>query len=917
MNPGAGKTIDLTLGGSDADERNKSNPDGAANGSKTETQKPTIRSTINPATSNNQQGDHGDNGVVQRAEDPAIQASKGSFVVGEPCKRSTEAAVRMKQIYTAGTGGNISIVNDKNNNSNSPVPTPALSGQKRTRDEANAAHVPLVIVDGKQGDNSDTQRDSGGADNSKDSSEMEPAMKKDKAVSMEKDKAVSMEKTQIGRWVTMFERLIDYREKTGDFLVPNRYAADPQLGAWVATQRREYKLFKAGKTKNKLTPDRVQRLSDIGFDWEGTDPRHAPWDYRYKELCDFVEKHGHAQVPARCVSVFPSIQRCLFRFGCHMIPNFSNPRLLLHPTLLPMARWKSLSNWISKQRHDYKLRQKGASQRLSDERMRKLEAIGFQWDPNKLVERPEAFGDENSPKEIIDKTELNSKPAPAMPDEQSVNTQPIAQTIIKPSVAVAEFKERAESRMGPANGAAIEPPDFEIDQGFGAPGADLPGVFGAKQAVMNGVSDLKAIQTTLTASALVADPNELMEAASRNHSMLLRMGLFPNGVIGSATYRAVPGGLLTLPVPVTNNIAFIPVLQNVSGTQVQAASSVARGNAGLANLPPAATATLPNVPVKVAAGIPSAGTDMGPRHGANAVFAVGAQAKVSVIQPSDSSDVHGEATQSKVPPASDSRSLRASSVNVLVERVPGGDSNNRKNDSWERSNQLRESMAPEIEAEVDAILAGSPGSDLPSQSASVSFAGTGGFVERDAVETKVTRQVDASLETHHGSFESSARESAGPSTQRKDTGTRVETHGSRVYEEAQALVGGTRLRQEPSVEVHRGGFEEESRRLMSGNTEQNDNPPEDFDYGGEGGQLTSTEESSVLPHVPLADDLRELRELIKIVQRGVEPETRRPQHDPPPYDNLIESIRSGRRRPTDEDVFQQGRRARRSDPPEG
>jgi hypothetical protein len=34
------------------------------------------------------------------------------------------------------------------------------------------------------------------------------------------------------KWDEMFNRLVEYREKHGDCLVPNRYPEDPQLGSW-------------------------------------------------------------------------------------------------------------------------------------------------------------------------------------------------------------------------------------------------------------------------------------------------------------------------------------------------------------------------------------------------------------------------------------------------------------------------------------------------------------------------------------------------------------------------------------------------------------------------------------------------------------------------------------------------------------
>lgn len=41
------------------------------------------------------------------------------------------------------------------------------------------------------------------------------------------------------KWNHMFMRLVDFKESHGHCLVPNRYASDMALGAWVSTQRRQ------------------------------------------------------------------------------------------------------------------------------------------------------------------------------------------------------------------------------------------------------------------------------------------------------------------------------------------------------------------------------------------------------------------------------------------------------------------------------------------------------------------------------------------------------------------------------------------------------------------------------------------------------------------------------------------------------
>jgi hypothetical protein len=99
------------------------------------------------------------------------------------------------------------------------------------------------------------------------------------------------------RWESMFEKLKAYKQKYGNCLVPNRYEEDRSLGSWVSTQRRHFKLINSSKsTRNSknfhLNEIRIARLSDIGFVWAASDPRHTPWETRFRELCDYKERYG-------------------------------------------------------------------------------------------------------------------------------------------------------------------------------------------------------------------------------------------------------------------------------------------------------------------------------------------------------------------------------------------------------------------------------------------------------------------------------------------------------------------------------------------------------------------------------------------------------------------------------------------------
>mmetsp|Transcript_15771 Transcript_15771/g.23232 ORF Transcript_15771/g.23232 Transcript_15771/m.23232 type:complete len:529 (-) Transcript_15771:1082-2668(-) len=155
------------------------------------------------------------------------------------------------------------------------------------------------------------------------------------------------------KWGTMFHRLLQFKARNGHVLVPNRCEEDPSLGSWVSTQRRQHKLLTLGQ-KSSMTRERVEKLEAIGFAWATSDPRHVPWEQRYKELIKYSMEHGGS-------------------------------------TLVPIGYKENpqLANWVSTQRQEMRLLKIGRSSRLTKERIEALEAIGFVWEAYRGGRRPE------------------------------------------------------------------------------------------------------------------------------------------------------------------------------------------------------------------------------------------------------------------------------------------------------------------------------------------------------------------------------------------------------------------------------------------------------------------------------------------------------------------------------------------------
>mgnify|MGYP001592065932 CR=1 FL=1 len=131
-------------------------------------------------------------------------------------------------------------------------------------------------------------------------------------------------------WEQRFAQILQFKRRFGHCNVPRNYPEAKGLGAWTSTQRQ----VRLGTRKGSLNEDRIRRLDEIGFVW---DTVSATWEERFSGLVQFKSKTGHCNVPRN----WPE-----------------NP---------------SLSHWVTTQRQN---RKRGT---LNEERLRRLNDIGFAW----------------------------------------------------------------------------------------------------------------------------------------------------------------------------------------------------------------------------------------------------------------------------------------------------------------------------------------------------------------------------------------------------------------------------------------------------------------------------------------------------------------------------------------------------------
>ena len=135
------------------------------------------------------------------------------------------------------------------------------------------------------------------------------------------------------RWNGMFEKLRAYNAEYGDCLVQQGWKLDIGLANWVTSQR-------MANNRGQLSFELIQRLNEIGFDW---DPIVTRWDEMFQKLIKFKDDYGHTNVSQG------------------------------------QPQYKELASWVRNQRDA-----KEQNRPILAERGNRLDEIGFVW---RLVER--------------------------------------------------------------------------------------------------------------------------------------------------------------------------------------------------------------------------------------------------------------------------------------------------------------------------------------------------------------------------------------------------------------------------------------------------------------------------------------------------------------------------------------------------
>lgn len=200
-------------------------------------------------------------------------------------------------------------------------------------------------------------------------------------------------------WENGFIEAKNYSEEYGNLSVPKNYRSntDFPLGIWIQRQRSLYK-------NKKISDDRIKRLSDVGMNWNPDN-----WEARFNLVKQYYEEHGNINISQKEVIQGVWLGKWIVSQKKAMQEGKLTHEQIEMLKTLPMEevgrkdnRWwfmyeeakqyylkfgnlnipmdyqtsngKKLSDWIIRQRRNYKLG------KMPSEHKEKLDEIGFIWD---------------------------------------------------------------------------------------------------------------------------------------------------------------------------------------------------------------------------------------------------------------------------------------------------------------------------------------------------------------------------------------------------------------------------------------------------------------------------------------------------------------------------------------------------------
>jgi len=162
-------------------------------------------------------------------------------------------------------------------------------------------------------------------------------------------------------WNELFQRLALYAKVHGNCLVPQTYPSDPELGTWVANQRRLDK-------QKRVREDRRLRLTAIGFQWVVHTIQPKQQQATNSQSSKTQTPHFNSKYDTKWMTMFEKLKQYHKVNGDCLVPYNYPPD-------------PSLAMWVSTQRREYSQKSWYGTERcIRQDRKELLDSIGFCWD---------------------------------------------------------------------------------------------------------------------------------------------------------------------------------------------------------------------------------------------------------------------------------------------------------------------------------------------------------------------------------------------------------------------------------------------------------------------------------------------------------------------------------------------------------
>ena len=243
------------------------------------------------------------------------------------------------------------------------------------------------------------------------------------------------------RWEFKFNELLKYKKLYGNCNVPDKHITEFEvdLGAWVIRQRAKFK-------NGTLEREKIKKLNEVSFVWDfKLENFEKGWQRGFSELTNFKDAFGHCRVSHDFVTASNfelgrwvasqrgynqkgsldkekfrklnkigfiwNVEDALWSQGFEELLNYKNNfgNCIIKTTYVTKSGFK-LGSWATNQRVSYN------ANRLSDERQKKLNQIGFIWSLfeqrweagfNELLKYIEIFGHSNVPSSYVSESKFN------------------------------------------------------------------------------------------------------------------------------------------------------------------------------------------------------------------------------------------------------------------------------------------------------------------------------------------------------------------------------------------------------------------------------------------------------------------------------------------------------------------------------